>query len=236
MLKLIEQQCRRVLLIVVCVLPCQLTYADLLRVNVGLSSGRFLDAINVTDDKPIAFIDADWSFDNGAFFGGDCYQGSSERGASLKRGCNAYLGYFSEISDTQAVSFELRHKRYLVNTGFFWTDNEVSLNWHVNKNVTLSTTLNDNWLDHGNATISIKGDYFKPLNERLAAYVSVGVMKFESSANVSTIEHLEAGLKYQKKRWGVDLSAVFVDEAIVDFIDFDTSQNQLKLTFRYQIY
>ena len=236
MVKLVEQQRQIVLLAAVFVLPCQFAYADLLRVNAGVSSSRFIDAINVTSDEPIAFIDADWSFDNGAFLGGDCYQSPSERGESLKRGCNAYLGFFTEINDTQALSIELRHKRYLVNTGFFWTDNELTLNWHVNKRFTLSTTINDNWLDHGNATISVQGDYFKPLNNRLGAYVSLGAMRFESSANLGTIEHFEAGLKYQKDRWGVDLSAIVVDEAIIDFIGFDTSQNQLKLTLRYQLY
>jgi len=212
--------------------------ADVLHIDAGLSTGRFVDGFIVTDEKPIAFLSADWSFNNGLFTGANCYQSSSERGRgeSLSRGCHAYLGYFTQINDTQALTFELRHKRYLVDTGLFWTDNEATINWHINRNLTFSATGNDNWLDRGHATLGLRGDYVKPLNNEWSAYLSAGVMQFEETSEIGTTEHFEFGVKYQRQRWGAELSAIFSDHELGDLIMLDTSQNQLKLTVSYRLY
>jgi len=91
----------------------QVVLADVFQVNGGLSSGHFIDGFNVTDEQPIAFLGADWSLDNGAFAGTECYQSTSEEGESLSRGCHFFAGYFAKINDTQALTFELRRKEYL---------------------------------------------------------------------------------------------------------------------------
>ena len=226
-----------VLFLMLYLLPNKLVSADVLRINGGISSDGFVDNFNVTNGEPLVFIDADWSFDNGAFLGGDCYQSSAERGRgeALERGCHAYIGYFTPINETQAVSFELRHNRYLVNTGSFWTDYELAGSWHINKGLTFSATFNDNWLDSGHATFSVQGDYSRPLTDKFTSYVSVSLMQFEAAA-IGITEHIQFGVNYQQDRWSVDLSAIFSDAALGNALGFDVNQNQLLLTFTYQLY
>lgn len=210
--------------------------ADVLHINAGLSTGHFIDGYTVTDQKPIVFVGGDWSFNNGTFSGADCYQSSSDRGESLSRGCHAYLGYFTKINDDQALTLELRHKRYLIRSGFFWTDTEATINWHINRRLTFAVTANDNWLDRGHATLSFKGDYVKPLNNEWSSYVSAGLLQFEGTSNIGGAEHFEFGLKYQKQRWGAEVSAIFSDHELGDLLGFDASQNQLRFTVSYRLY
>jgi len=179
----------------------QVANADVLQVNGGLSTGYFISGSNVTDKQPLIFLNADWSFDNGAFTGAECYQSSSDEGESLSRGCNAYLGYFSKINELQAISISAHYKRYLVQDSLFWSDLEAKINWHVNKNVNLALTLNDNWLDQGFRTATLQAGYSRPITKNITSYVSAGLMQFESSANIGLTDHFEVGVKYQKKRW-----------------------------------
>jgi len=238
MVKVIGQRVRIGVLLALSTCFPAVVWADVLHINGGLSTGHFIDGINVTDEEPLVFLNADWSFDNGVFTGADCYQGTSERGQSLSRGCHAYIGYFTQINDAQALTFELRHKRYLVLTDKLWTDFELSVNWHTSKNFTLSAVVNDNWLDQGHVTISVRGDYAYPINDRWSSYISAGLLRFEGSTDLGSAEHLEFGVKYQRGRWGADLSAVFADEGLEELLwfDSDVNENQLRLTISYQLY
>ena len=214
----------------------QAANADVLQVNGGLSTGYFISGSNVTDKEPILFLNADWSFDNGAFTGAECYQSTADEGESLSRGCNAYLGYFSKINKSQAISVSARYKRYLVEDSLFWSDLEAQISWHINKRVNLALTLNDNWLDQGFSTATLEGDYSRPITKNLTSYFSVGLMQFESSANIGLTEHFEVGVKYQKNRWSAELSALVSDSDVNNLLWFDASQNQVRLTFRYRLY
>lgn len=214
----------------------QTTHADVLQVNGGLSTGYFISGSNVTDKQPVAVLNVDWSFDNGAFSGAECYQSTSDEEESLSRGCNAYLGYFSKINDTQAISLSAHYKQYRTEGEFFWSDLEAEIGWHVNKNFNLSLTLNENWLDLGSATATFSGDYSKPLTKNLTSYLSVDLMQFESSSPMGLTENFEFGLRYQKKRWSAELSALVSDSDINRALWFNASQNQLRLTFRYRLY
>jgi len=210
--------------------------ADVLQVNGGLSTGYFISASNVTNKQPIVFLNADWSFDNGAFTGAGCYQSTADEGESLSRGCNAYVGYFSKINDTQAISVSAQYKRYLVQDSLFWSDLEAQIKWHINKNLNLALTLNDNWLDRGFATTTFEIDYSKRVAKDTTSYLSAGLMQFESSADIGLTEHVEFGLRYQKKRWSAELSALISDSDVNDLLWFDSSQSQVRLTFRYRLY
>ena len=213
-----------------------LAYADVFQVNAGLSTGHFIEGINVTDRHPIAFLGADWSFDNGAFTGGECYQSSSDPDGSLSRGCHFFAGYFSQINENQAITFELRHKEYLISDGNFWRYFEGTVDWHFNKNVTLSARVSDDWLDQGYASVAFGADYSRPLSSTLTAYGLVDVMKFESVADVDYTEHYEFGIKYQKERLSIGLSAIFADPSLSEQIWFDVNENQLRLTVSYRLY
>jgi len=186
----------------------QTAYADVLQINGGVSTGYFISGSNVTDKQPIAFLNADWSFDNGAFSGAECYQSTSDEGESLSRGCNAYLGYFTKINDKQAISVSAHYKRYLVRDSLFWSDLEAKVNWHVNKRLNLGLILNDNWLDFGYRTATLEGDYSRPITKNITAYISGGLMQFESAAGIGLTQHAEIGVKYQRKRWSAELSAL----------------------------
>ena len=214
----------------------QVAKADVFQVTGGISSGNFVDGVNVTDSQPVLFLGADWSFDNGAFTGAECYESNSERGESLSRGCHLFAGYFSQINENQAITVELRRKEYLIRTGTFWRYFEGSVDWHVNKRVTLSLGATDNWLDQGYSTVSFGADYSQPLTSGITAYGLVDVMKFESTANIGYTEHYELGVKYQKERWNVGLSAIFSDPLLREQLGFSVSEEQLRLTFSYRLY
>jgi len=210
--------------------------ADVFQANAGLSTGHFIDGYNVTDEKPIVFLGGDWSFDNGAFTGAECYQSSSDEGESLSRGCHFFAGFFAKINETQALTFELRRKEYLVQGDMFWRYFEGAIDWHFNKNVNFSLTATNNWVDQGFATVSVGADYSKPLTDNFTAYALVDVMKFESAADIGYTEHYELGVKYQKERWSAGLSAIFADTELRDLLGFDASQNQVRLTVSYRLY
>jgi len=214
----------------------QVTHADVLQINGGLSTGYFISSSNVTNKQPIAFLSADWSFDNGAFTGAECYESTSNEGESLSHGCNAYLGYFSKINNSQAISISANYNRYLVQGNHFWSDLEAKINWHINKNANLGLTLNDNWLDRGFKTATLEGDYSRPITRNISSYVSVGLMQFESSANIGLTEHFEVGMRYRKNRWSAELSALVSDSDVNNLLWFDASQNQIRLTLRYRLY
>ena len=135
------------LLFIFGLMACASARAEVFQVEAGLSTGHFIDGFNATDGHPIVFLGADVSFDNGAFSGAQCYESSSGEGGALPRGCHFYAGYFTPISDTQALTFELRHKNYLVESDVFWQYFEASVDWNVNENINLGVTVTDDWLD-----------------------------------------------------------------------------------------
>ena len=210
--------------------------AQVIQVEGGLSTGHFIDGFNATDGHPIVFLGADASFNNGAFGGAECYESSSGEGGALPRGCHFYAGFFQPLNDDQAVSFELRHKNYLVQSDFFWQYFEASVDWSVNKRLNLGVTVTDDWLDSGTTAYTVRGDYAKPLNEFLTAYASASVMKFSGADTVDFAEHFEVGLKYQKNRWTSELSFLSADTGLINWIDLDVNKNQLRLTLSYRFY
>lgn len=224
------------LLFIFGLMACASARAEVFQVEAGLSTGHFIDGFNATDGHPIVFLGADVSFDNGAFSGAQCYESSSGEGGALPRGCHFYAGYFTPISDTQALTFELRHKNYLVESDVFWQYFEASVDWNVNENINLGVTVTDDWLDRERSVYTLRGDYIKPLNKLFSAYGSVSVMKFSGSSAVNVAEHFEVGLKYQKDRWSSQLSFLSADTSLINLVGFDVSKNQLRLTVSYRLY
>ena len=224
------------LLVALTLVVCESAHAEVIQIEAGLSTGHFIDGFNATDEHPIVSLGADISFENGAFGGAQCYESSSGEGGALPRGCHFYAGYFTPINDTQALSFELRHKNYLVESDVFWQYFEASVDWSINQQFNLGFTVTDDWLDRETTAYSVRLDYTKPLSKLLNAYVSASVMKFSGVDVVNFAEHFEVGLRYQKNRWAAGLSFISSDNDVLRLPDFDVSRNQLKLEVSYRLY
>jgi len=218
-------------------LASSLSHAATLEVDVGLTSSRYLDGINLTDDQPTAIASADLSFDNGLFSRLDCHAADSDDDRSLRQGCDLSLGYFTILNEKQALSFEVTQHEYSRGMSRGWDFTEFRANWHVNTQSTVSVTFANDWLRRGFNIFSLQGDFNQPITDRLNANFFVSASSLDdSNFGVSQLFHAKASLQYSWQRWSAQASIIANDSAHEEVVPFDVDQPALNFTISYKLY
>jgi len=211
--------------------------ADVVQINAAIANGHFVRGQNLTNDQAAIFLGVDWSSDEGAFAGAECYTSNANRPGALPHGCQYYLGYFRPLKNDQALSLSVTHNDYVRTRSPQWDFTQASLDWHLNTNATLNLTATDDWLGRGFATASLNGILHRPISKRLSAKLSAGIMKVGSRAPVDNIELVELGLQYQMNRWTAGVSASFTDrDDLRQITQFEVDQPEVNFSLRFRLY
>ena len=210
--------------------------ADVIQVNASLATGHFVRGVDLTNDRPAVFLGVDWSLDNGVFSGAECYRSDLDDQPGLKRGCQFYLGYFLPLNKQQAISLSLRHSDYVSSPFAEWDYTELAVDWHPNRNTTLSVSATDDWLGRGHSMVALNGSIQRAISQRINASLGAGVMQFESSADIDAVGFASIGVSYEQSRWSTSLSATAIDRDIRQLTHFALDQPEINLTLSYRLY
>ncbi len=213
-----------------------LTNAATLQSNVHITSANFVAGSNITDDQPALHLSADISFDQGSFFGADCFASSvgSERG--LPSGCDAYIGHFHALNKHTAFAIAATHHAYSDGFNREWNYTDLNATWHINKNASLSLIYADNWFNRPFDTVTLEHKSRFKLSNALSANILASVMAIESGAPVDYIHFAKLSLKYERERWAFEPAINISDRDLRKMVPFDVDQPDLSLTISYRLY
>ncbi len=217
-------------------LESSVTWAATVQVMAGWQNSKFLNGTNLTNGAPTAFIDADWSFDNNSFAGGNCYASSANRNEAVDVGCDFYIGYFKELNRNNAVSIQLTRHEYSRGLNRGWDFTDASLSWHVSKTSTLSVAVAKDWLGRPYDTFSVEAQKLIPLSSKIGLNVSANVMGFDSGAPVNSLTTAKASLTYNHRRWTTELGAIYTDGDQRNLFSFEIDQPDILFSIAYRLY
>ena len=213
-----------------------LTWASSVQVLAGWQTSKFLNGTNLSNGSPAVFVDADWSFDNNSYAGGNCYASSGDRSQSVDAGCDFYVGYFKEINENNAVSIQLTQHEYSRGFNRGWDFADLSLSWHASKTSSLTVSFADDWLDRPYDTVSLDAQKLIPLSSKFVLNVSANYMDFDSGAPVSSLLSAKAALTYSHERWTTELGVIYTDSDQSRIFPFDIDQPDILFSIAYRLY
>ena len=210
--------------------------AATLQASATIESTRLFQGTNLTNDDIAYSLAGDWTFDNGAFTGIDCYTSDIDQSEGLKNGCDYYAGYFTQISSKQAITLLATHHDFARSHGQEWGFTELEASWHINQQATVSATYAKEWFNRSIDTFSIKGDIVQNLSEHFSVNVSASLMALENPAPFDSITFARAGLQYHHRRWTAEAAIIYSDRKLETMLPFDVDQPEVSFSLTYRLY
>ncbi len=202
----------------------------------GVESGRFIDGVNLTDNRPSTFLSAEWSAYNGAFAGLSCFLSEQSDRVIIQRGCDAQLGWFVPVNERHAFTFAISRHDYSSPRLTEWEYTDASARWHIGKTASLGVRVSDSLLGQDIASATLFSEFSYAVTERVGLGLELGHASLESNLKTDSLMYALARVEYGFERWTVKVKALLRDSNFEDFSRIDNDRSDIGVTVQYRFY
>ena len=215
---------------------CFLARADVTELVGGLDTGHFIEGVNLTGNQLSASLAGEWSANSGAFATLSCFISENENRLAIQRGCDASLGWFAPVNESNAVTLEVSQHDYSSPVLSGWEYTDASVSWHLGKRYMVKLKASDSLLGQGFSAVTTSFHLSQPLNDKWRVKFEGGLTSLQNAAPVDSLEYGLLSAEYGSGRWATELKVMFSSSDYRRFVKLDLDQPEISLNFRYRMY